>query len=90
MTFEFELSPALKKQLNKLANKDKAFAKAIRNKISQIINSDKETILHFKNLTKELKEYKRVHVGSHFVLMFKIEGKKILFYKVMHHDKAYN
>ena len=88
MTFEFIITPALEKVLNKLAHKDRALAIAIRKKMAQIINSNMIFISHFKNLRGDLCDYKRFHVGS-FVLMFKVEENTIIFDKFRHHDKAY-
>ena len=88
MTFKFILTPTLTKQLDKLAHKDKALAIAVRNKLTQIINSDILFINHFKNLRGNLKAYKRVHVGS-FVLMFKVEKDTVIFDRFRHHDDAY-
>lgn len=88
MSFKFKITPALAKQLDKLAHRDKALAIAIRNKIAQIIHSDIAFIEHFKNLRGNLKDCKRVHVRS-FVLMFKIEGDTLIFDKFEHHDDAY-
>ena len=88
MTFNFVLTPALTKQLDKLFLKDKVLAIAVRKKITQIISLDEISIQHFKNLRHDLSDYKRVQIGS-FVLMFKIEGNTIIFDKFRHHDEAY-
>ena len=88
MTFNFVLTPALAKQLDKLFFKDKILAIAVRKKIVQIISLDEVTIQHFKNLRHGLSDYKRVQIGS-FILMFKIEGNTIIFDKFRHHDEAY-
>ena len=88
MTFKFVITPALSRQIDKLAHKDRVLALAIRNKMTQIINSDVVFINHFKNLRGNLSDYKRVHVGS-FVLMFKVEKDTIIFDMFRHHDDAY-
>jgi len=88
MTFKFIITPALSKQVDKLAHRDKILAVAVRNKIAQIVGSDIVFINHFKNLRGSLSQYKRVHVGS-FVLMFKAEKDTIIFDKFRHHDNAY-
>ena len=74
--------------LIKLKRKDFALFSAVQNKIHQIAQLDIVTIQHFKNLRGDLKDYKRVHVGS-FVLMFKIEKDTIIFARFIHHDDAY-
>jgi len=88
MTFNFIITPALSKQINKLALKDITLAIAVRKKIIQIINSNTAFINHFKNLKGKLSKYKRAHIGS-FVLMFKVEKDTIIFDKFRHHDEAY-
>ena len=88
MTFNFVLTHALTKQLDKLFFRDKVLAIAVRKKITQIISLDEIAIQHFKNLRYDLSDYKRVQVGS-FILMFKIEGNTIIFDRFRHHDEAY-
>ena len=88
MTFKLVITPALAKQIDKLAHRDKILALAVRNKIAQIIGSDIIFINHFKNLRGSLSQYKRVHAGS-FVLMFKVEKDTIIFDRFRHHDDAY-
>ncbi len=42
-----------------------------------MVNSDNTD--HYKNLSYGMKEFKRVHIDSHFVLIFKVEeGKKLI------------
>ena len=74
--------------LEKVRRKNPALFIAVQKKICQIAQLDKTTIQHFKNLRGNLKDYKRVHVGS-FVLMFKVEEDTIIFARFMHHDDAY-
>ena len=74
--------------LTKLKRRDISLFRAVQRKINQIAQLDKTAIQHFKNLRGDLKDYKRVHVGS-FVLMFKLEGDTVIFGKFMHHDDAY-
>ncbi|MFW6283119.1 MAG: type II toxin-antitoxin system RelE family toxin, partial [Minisyncoccales bacterium] len=60
----------------------------VLNKIEEIINS--YDIESYKNLRNNLKNYKRVHVGS-FVLIFRFDKLKklIIFEDLDHHDKIY-
>ena len=88
MTFKFKLSSQFRHRLNKLAKKDRALALQIRKKISQIINCNEVTIQHFKNLRRDLSNYKRVHIGP-FVLFFEIRDDIIIFDRLVHHDDAY-
>lgn len=89
--FDFSLSDELKFKLSKLAKKDKKKVEIINKKIREIINRDKDTIQHYKNLRYDLSEFKRVHIDDHFVLTFKVDLSKnfILFVDFDHHDKIY-
>ena len=90
MTFDFNLSPELRENIERSAKKNPSFAESVKKKIQQIAASDIETIGHFKNMRHDLSGYKRVHVGS-FVLFFKVFKKEnfILFDRLEHHDDAY-
>ena len=79
----------IEKLLGKLKQKDPALFRAVQKKINQIAELDEATVMHFKNLRKDLSDYKRVHVKKSFILMFKIEGDTIIFDKFRHHDNAY-
>ena len=78
----------IEKVIIKLKKKNPILLKALQKKICQIASLDYTAIQHFKNLRGNLKDYKRVHVGS-FVLIFKIEKNTIIFAKFVHHDEAY-
>jgi len=88
MTLDYVLSDGLEETFNKLAKKDPVLAAAVGKKINQITCLLMEEVQHFKNLRGDLREYKRVHVGSH-ILMFKIHGNLLVFDRFTHHDKAY-
>jgi len=85
---KYEIHPDLDKILSKLSKKDKVQFEAILKKINEVINS--ENIEHYKNLKKPLQKYKRVHVYSSFVLLFRIDEDKIIFRYYDHHDNIYN
>ena len=89
--FEFDLTDRLKLKIRKLLKKDKKKAEIINKKIKEIISRDSESVDHYKNLKQDLKEYKRVHVNTNFVLTFKVNKKEnfILFMDFDHHDKIY-
>jgi len=89
--FSFDLSDELKVKIRKLVKKDKKVAEAINKKIKEIINNDVKSIDRYKNLRYEMKQYKRVHMYSSFVLTFKVdkESNYILFEDFDHHDKVY-
>jgi len=74
--------------LTRLKRKDLALFRAVQKKINQIAGLDERAIKHFKNLRGNLKDFKRVHVGS-FVLMFKVEKDTVIFDRFRHHDEAY-
>lgn len=78
----------IQKTLKKLKRKDIQLFKAVQKKINQIANLDIISINHFKNLRGNLKDYKRVHIGS-FVLIFKVEKNILIFNRFKHHDKIY-
>jgi len=83
----YEIHPDLDKILYKLSKKDKVQFEAILKKIEEIKNS--EYIEHYKNLKNPLQEYKRVHIHSSFVLLFRKEMDKIIFRYYDHHDNIY-
>ena len=87
--FDFDLSDELKFKISKLKNHKQA--EIIYKKIKQLINCDKDSINHYKNLRYELKDFKRVHIDKSFVLTFKVDLNKnfILFIDFDHHDRIY-
>ncbi len=86
--YNYEIQPLLQKILNKLLRKDKALYEQVMKKIEEIINTG--DVEHYKNLRYNLKDYKRVHVGS-FVLVFKFDKgfNLIIFEDFDHHDNIY-
>lgn len=89
--FDFDLSDKLKIIIKKLAKKDKKKVEIINKKIREVINCDKDSINHYKNLRHDLKEFKRVHIDNSFVMTFKVDlaNNFILFVDFEHHDKIY-
>lgn len=89
--FRYALSDRLKLIITKLIRKDKKKVEIINKKIKEIVNNDSETIKRYKNLRRDLKDFKRVHIDKHFVLTFNVDVKNnfILFYDFDHHDKVY-
>ena len=83
-----EIAPMLQRILNKLSKKNKTIYEQILKKIDVIINS--MNVEHYKNLKYDMKDKKRVHIGS-FVLVFKFikEEGKIIFLDFDHHDVIY-
>ena len=89
--FKFGLSKQVKTFLEKLGKKDKILARAINRKIKEIISRDNDTIDYYKNLSKGLKAFKRVHITNWLVLIFEVDLKKnfIVFHKIGHRDEIY-
>jgi len=87
--YKWERSDKLKKILNKLFKRDKIRYEAALKKIQEVITC--KGFKHYKNLSYDMKEFKRVHVDSHFVLTFKIDEKNkiIRFEDLQHHDYIY-
>ena len=90
--FSFDLTDELKFIIQKLCKKDRKRVEIINKKIKQIINSDSNSIQHYKNLRHDLSDFKRVHIDTSFVLVFKVDIQKnyILFVDFDHHDNVYN
>ncbi len=86
--YSHEIAHPLQRILNKLSKKDKAIYEQILKKIDEVINSP--DIEHYKNLKYNMKDKKRVHIGS-FVLVFKfLKGEnKIIFLDYDHHNVIY-
>jgi YafQ family addiction module toxin component len=87
--YDWDRSDKLKKILQRLFKKDKVRYEAVLKKMEEVINSEDPD--HYKNLSYELNEFKRVHVDSHFVLVFKFDKKNklIRFEDLDHHDNIY-
>ena len=87
--YNWERSEKLKKILEKLFKKDKVRYETTLSKIREVLNSEEPN--HYKNLSYDLKQFKRVHIDSHFVLIFKVDEKKkiIWFEDLQHHDIIY-
>jgi len=86
--YETQISEKLEKVLGKLQKKDKNRFEATIKKIDEITVKSPDS---YKNLRYELKGLKRVHIDSHFVLVFKVdeERKIISFEELQHHDDIY-
>ena len=84
----FLIEKRLERELIKLEKKNKGLYEQVKNKINEILNS--LDIDHYKNLRHDLKEYKRVHIGS-FVLIFKYDKRNdfVYFTDFDHHDNIY-
>ena len=87
--YSYEILPSLQKILRKLANRDRTTYEQVFNKTGEIIQST--DVEHYKNLRHDMKDRKRVHIGS-FVLIFKFvkSENKIIFVDFDHHNNVYN
>ena len=74
---QYEIHPDLDKTLAKLSKKDPKQFEILLKKIEEVIKSDPS-------------HYKRVHVKSSFVLLFRHEESKIIFRYYDHHDNIYD
>ena len=86
---EFSIEDNLKKKLSKLSKKDTIMYSSVMKKFEEILTC--KDINHYKNLKKPLQDFKRVHIKSSFVLIFKyIESDdKVVFFDLDHHDNIY-
>jgi len=84
---EHEIELNLRKILSKLFKKEKRRYDILMNKIEEILTC--ENVEHYKNLRKPLQRFKRVHINSNFVLLFKFDKNQdlVIFYDFDHHDK---
>ncbi|MEK6841270.1 MAG: type II toxin-antitoxin system RelE/ParE family toxin, partial [Nanoarchaeota archaeon] len=78
----------LERILIKLEKRDKVLYSQVKKKVDEVVKS--LDIEHYKNLRHDLKDYKRVHIGS-FVLIFKYDKKNdfVYFTDFDHHDRIY-
>ena len=84
----YEIRPNLLKILEKLAKKNKELYERVIKKIKEVINS--YDVEHYKNLGYDMKDSKRVQIGS-FVLVFRFDkkNKSVIFDDFDHHDRIY-
>lgn len=85
--YAYERSEHLKKILKKLFKRDKVRYEAAIKKMEEVLLNPQ----HYKNLQHNLKEFKRVHIDSSFVIVFKVDEntKLIRFEDLDHHDVIY-
>ena len=77
-------SKLFKKALKKIKGKE---LQNILNKLNEILNSI--NLDHYKNLSKDLKKYKRVHVNSSYVILFFRGDGTVYFVDYAHHNVVY-
>ena len=79
-----KIEEKLDKELAKLAKKDPVMIKRVDKKINEILLNPH----HYKPLRKDLKNKKRVQIGS-YVLVFQIKEDAVEFLRFKHHDEVY-
>jgi mRNA-degrading endonuclease RelE of RelBE toxin-antitoxin system len=86
---EYFVEKQLKKKLRVLFKKNKARYVILLKKIEEVVSCD--DIDHYKNLRAPLQHLKRVHIDSHFVLVFRYDptSDTVFFYNLDHHDNIY-
>ena len=89
--FKYQLSDKLKGIIRVLNKKARKRSLILAEKIQEIVKNDLKTIERYKNLRRDLKDYKRVHIDRHFVLIFRVDKEKnfILFSDFDHHGNVY-
>ena len=87
MTYNIEIHPVCKEEINKLCKKNPVLQKAIKNKIEEILENPQ----HYKPLRYDYAGERRVHIMKSFVLKFEIDeaAKTVEFIAFDHHDDAY-
>ena len=72
----------------KIAKKNSQQLRIINKKIEEIRNNPNHI---YKFLKRPLQTYNRVHIDTHFVLIFKIDhnSKTVIVYYFDHHDNIY-
>ena len=85
MNYEVIFGKEFTKIFAKLQKKNKLQSEIIIKKIREIKNNPE----HYKPLSYDLKGYKRVHIDSSFVLVFKLQVNIIKIIDYDHHDNIY-
>ena len=85
MSYQVEFSKEFSRIFAKIQKKNRKQSEIILKKIQEI----KENPTHYKPLSNRLKGYWRVHIDSHFVLVFKLVGEIIVVIDFDHHDIIY-
>lgn len=85
--YELDVSEKLKEILKKLFKKDRLRYEITLRKMSEIVQDP----WRYKSLRYDMKNFKRVHIDSHFVLIFEIDEKikVVKFEDLDHHNNIY-
>lgn len=86
--YSLEIKEEADKIFFKLSKKNPKQLKIISKKINQVRKDPNHS---YKFLRKPLQKFNRVHIDTHFVLIFKIDHSRetIVVYYFDHHDKVY-
>ena len=85
MSYTIEFTPEFSRVFAKVQKKNRKQSEIILKKIREI----KENPTHYKPLSNKLKGYWRVHIDTHFVLVFRLDGAVIIIVDFDHHDNIY-
>jgi mRNA-degrading endonuclease RelE of RelBE toxin-antitoxin system len=85
--YSFDITDKLRRKLEKLGKKDRVLALIFKKKMMEVISSD--SVDRYKNLKSPKNEFKRIHLTDNFILLFKVEGNKVIFVDILHWDSAY-
>lgn len=81
---EAKYSHLFRKQVRKIKGQE---LQNILNKRDEILKC--EDLTHYKNLSHNLKKYKRVHVNTSYVILFFGDDGAVYFVDYEHHDLVY-
>ncbi len=84
MAYSIEFSVEFEKSMKKLKKKDNALFEHIQKKLIELVQNPE----HYKPLKNVLAGFRRLHFGN-FVLIYKIEGNKVMIISLEHHEGAY-
>jgi mRNA-degrading endonuclease RelE of RelBE toxin-antitoxin system len=86
---EYHSEEHFKKKMRIFFQKDRKRYTILLKKMQEILSCD--DVAHYKNLRAPLHYLKRVHIDSHFVLVFRYDATTdtIFFYDIDHHDAIY-
>lgn len=89
--FEIDFDPEFQSTLDNLKDSQPDNYNAIIKKIMQVAENLEWNSNHYKNLKYPLNKYKRTHVNTHYVLIFKVNNDlhSVLFIDYDHHDNIY-
>lgn len=89
--YNIAFHPNFQSILDKLKAKDPKSYNNVLTKIKQIATTLEFKPKHYKNLKSPMQEYKRAHVNTHFVIIFKVDetNKTVTLFNYKHHDFIY-